>query len=52
MEKLTPNPLYSSSSAPANDQWAAPSHAIEAVMNHLRTTSRGASQLGGAVHLN
>ena len=52
MEKLTPNPLFSSSSVPAIDQWSSPAHAIEAVLTHVRTTAAGAPSLGGSVHLN
>jgi len=53
MEKLTPNPLFSSSSSvPAIDQWSAPARAIEAVLTHARTTAAGAASLGGSVHLN
>ena len=51
MEQLTPNSL-SSSSRPSVDHWSAPDHVIDFVLNHVRTTARGASTVNGVVHLN
>jgi len=50
MEQLTPNSL--SSSHTSVDQWSAPDHAIEFVLNHARTTAQGAAPVHGVLHLN